>query len=275
MFPYERLSHLIPRRQALDDVRIMQVGVGSGGMQVLQHLVMAGVKKFTLIDPDTHDASNLVKHPAGRSVLGRPKVQIASDWVLDRNPACEVQTHTSNIFDFSPDQLQAMLDAALLLVCATDGADSREYLNDVCVASGTPFTLAMVHRGGLGGTIMCYRPAEGGCYHCLRRIADGVSLPSDFDQEWSQAERDGVYGGTIRPEGTIGLSADIALVTAIHAHVTLSLALTLSGDGALPPPAPWIALNIRDQSDWNWSTLHLDLPALDGCPCAEVSGGDA
>ena len=59
---FDRIEHLL----SPEDLRtkcVVQVGLGSGGAPVNDHLTMNGVRRWVLFDPDRYDEINLVKHP--------------------------------------------------------------------------------------------------------------------------------------------------------------------------------------------------------------------
>ena len=55
----------------------MIVGLGSLGFPAMQHLAMSGVHRWVLVDFDTYEEDNLVKHVGMRSDLGRLKIDVA------------------------------------------------------------------------------------------------------------------------------------------------------------------------------------------------------
>lgn len=249
--------------------QITVVGLGSGGFPVMQHLAMSGWRRFTLIDPDRLESVNLVKHPARRADLGQLKVDIAAEWLLDRNPYCEVRVLPRDILELPESQAGKLAEESDLIVSATDHNGVRHWINDRCVRTRTPMTLGLVHRGGTGGTVMAYRPGESGCYACLEKVADGLDgLPTDADYPRTSEEDQMVYGRGIRDYAVAGLSADIAMIAAIHAQVTVAELLLLEGSSgsSLPPLGmSWIALQLRSAGTWEWRTTALDLPRIDNC----------
>jgi molybdopterin/thiamine biosynthesis adenylyltransferase len=176
----QRIRHLTGG--ATQGSRITIIGLGSGGFPVMQHLAMSGWRRFTLIDPDGLEGLNLVKHPARRADLGRLKVDIAAEWLMDRNPQCEVTVSPRDIFGLDEGERDKLAAESDLIVSATDSNDVRHLVNQLCVQTGTPMTMGLVHRGGTGGTVMCYRPGASGCYACLERLAQSLDgLPNDYD----------------------------------------------------------------------------------------------
>ena len=131
-------------------------------------------------------------------------------------------------------------------------------------------TMGLVHRGGTGGTIMAYRPGKSGCYTCLQDVADALDgLPSDHDFPATSEESEQIYGRGVTSYGVAGLSADIAFVAAILAHVTVRELLSIEeAAGTVLPPMEmtWIAVQVRSADGWEWRPTMIDLPRIDSCP---------
>ena len=124
-----RISHLaMPER--LTGKSVVIVGLGSVGFPVMTHLVMAGVEHLVLVDPDVYDEPNLVKHPGRRTDIGRPKVEMAKDWVLDRHPTAQVVAHQNDALhpEFR-DMFESALEHASVVVIVTDSKLSRVVLH--------------------------------------------------------------------------------------------------------------------------------------------------
>jgi molybdopterin/thiamine biosynthesis adenylyltransferase len=273
----QRIRHLTgdsPQRS-----RVTIIGLGSGGFPVMQHLAMSGWRRFTLIDHDTLEDVNLVKHPARRNDLGRLKVDIAAEWLADRNPASEVAALPGNFLELASHDVDKIMAESDLVVSATDSNEARNVINEFCVQTCTPMTLGLVHRGGTGGTVMAYRPGTSGCYTCLQDVADSLDgLPSDHDFPFTREESEQVYGRGVTSYGVAGLSADIALVAAILAQVTVRELLSIeeAAETVLPPmEMTWIAVQVRSATGWEWRPTMIDLPRIDNCPtCGLDPDGD-
>lgn len=79
----------------LQDAKVCVFGVGGVGGYVVEGLARAGVGHLVLVDHDTVSLSNLNRQIiALHSTLGKRKVEVAQERVLDINPACDVEVHT-------------------------------------------------------------------------------------------------------------------------------------------------------------------------------------
>jgi tRNA threonylcarbamoyladenosine dehydratase len=76
----------------LADARIVVVGLGAVGSYAVEGLVRAGAGHLRLVDFDEVHLSNINRQLyALESTLGRPKVEVARERVLDVNPKCHVE----------------------------------------------------------------------------------------------------------------------------------------------------------------------------------------
>lgn len=103
----ERLSH----------AKVAVFGVGGVGGYVCEALARSGVGAFELIDSDTVSVSNINRQIiATHSTVGRYKVDVMKERILDINPVAQVNTHTcfflpenAHTFDFT--QYDYVVDA--------------------------------------------------------------------------------------------------------------------------------------------------------------------
>ena len=95
--------------EKLKNAHIAVFGVGGVGGYVVEALARSGVGKFDLIDNDTVALSNLNRHIiATHSSVGKYKVDVMKERILDINPKAEVTVHkcfflpeNSGEFDFA------------------------------------------------------------------------------------------------------------------------------------------------------------------------------
>jgi len=96
--------------QAIASARLCVVGVGGVGSWVVEALARSGVGGLTLIDMDHVTESNINRQlPALESTLGRAKIGVLAERVVQINPACEITL----VDDFiSSDNLALLLEQA-------------------------------------------------------------------------------------------------------------------------------------------------------------------
>lgn len=189
---WDRVERLIGKGnlRSLSEKKIGVVGLGSGGGFVAQSLAMSGVGKFVLVDDDTLDDSNVVRHVADRRDVGRAKVEIMADLLRFRNPDVEVETYTGRMEDH-----MNILDEIDLLVVGVDGEGSKYVINEACLDRELTAIYAGVYERGEGGDVVIIRPFNGPCYACwAAELREGISLVDDAGE---------LDYGMIGPEGTL------------------------------------------------------------------------
>ena len=78
----------------LQNVKIAIFGLGGVGSFVVEGLVRAGVKNFVLIDDDKICLTNLnMQIIATRKTIGKYKVDVMKERILEINPDCSVEIH--------------------------------------------------------------------------------------------------------------------------------------------------------------------------------------
>lgn len=78
----------------LNEAKVAIFGLGGVGSFVLEGLVRAGIGKFVLVDNDDICVSNLNRQLlATNKTIGKPKVEVARERVLDINPNASVEIY--------------------------------------------------------------------------------------------------------------------------------------------------------------------------------------
>lgn len=208
--------------EAFDDLGVMVAGCGSGGGQVAQHLAMSGVKRFTLVDKDILEVENVIRHVCGIRYLGWQKTAALADVLRDRNPQVEVREFNKDLLNWRG--LEQEVEQAGVVVVGTDNEPSRYRLNEVCVGTGTPFTVGRVFTRGIGGEVFSFRPGNGGCLACLERFLERTQFREGVREIdlVSEEERQRIYDLEIAEiRDSPGLSVDIGFIAAFHTRFTL------------------------------------------------------
>jgi molybdopterin/thiamine biosynthesis adenylyltransferase len=211
---------------ALRAKRVVVVGLGSGGSTVALELAKAGVSRFTLVDPDTIEEANLIRHECDDRYIGVNKAAAVADLILHREPDAEVGVVPADVFDLGPRLEQLVAEADLVAVCV-DAEPPKRLLNVACTVAGTPAVYAGVYARAAGGEVIrCGGGAEDACYACATSVLkESVPMPTDnVELDYGAIEED----GTLRAAPGLGL--DVRLIALIHAKVCL---LTLL-DGIAP-----------------------------------------
>lgn len=141
---FDRIKALISEEKfnKLQQCNICVVGIGGVGGYICEALARSGVNKLTLIDFDTVCNTNLNRQIiALHSTIGKHKVNIMKERILDINPNCNVETYniflddnTFNTVDFTPFDYVAD---------AIDSVNSKIMLIKYCKENNIPIISSM------------------------------------------------------------------------------------------------------------------------------------
>ncbi len=170
---------------ALANKHIAVIGLGGIGSPALQYLAGAGIGRFTLIDDDVVDASNLQRQTifTARDV-GHGKATSARRWLANFDDALDVTLSDTRI---TKNNVHNLISGADLVLDGTDNFATRLAVSDACVAERVPLLSAAVGRfqgqvGAFAGHL-----AGHACYRCF--VGDA------FDTEdCDTCAEDGVLG---------------------------------------------------------------------------------
>lgn len=198
---------------------IFQVGVGSGGMVVLDLLARdERIRKFTLVDPDVYKPHNVHRHFFPESAAGQRKVDLAAQWVKALRPDIEIVAIDYDLMDPKHQtEIEVAIRACDLGICAVDSEPAKFHFDALLRKFNKPWTLGEVLSGGIGGWVHFFRPGEA-CYGCVashlqREIKTDNSPPPDY------ANPEAVVPETRIPASKAAITA----IGALHANLTLDL----------------------------------------------------
>jgi adenylyltransferase/sulfurtransferase len=115
------------------------------------------------VDFDVVDESNLHRQVLfGRSSVGKPKIQAATERLRDVNPHIKVVPHEVRLDSSNALELFKDYD---VIVDGTDNFPTRYLVNDACVLLGKPNVYGSIFR--FEGQVSVFWGARGPCYRCL------------------------------------------------------------------------------------------------------------
>jgi molybdopterin/thiamine biosynthesis adenylyltransferase len=198
---------------------LVQVGAGSGGMPVLDMLCRdRRFTEVTLIEPDVYKSHNVERHLFPLDAVGRPKAELAGEWLKARRPDLIVHLLACDLLDQAA---QERIDEAVartdIGVCAADNEEAKSHWDAFMRRHAKPWTLGEVLSGGIGGFVHWFVPG-GPCYGCVASyLQRSVTVEKSKAPDYSQPN------GPV-PETTIPASkAAIQAIASLHALVTLGL----------------------------------------------------
>lgn len=133
-------------QRRLTDARVLVIGAGGLGSPAALYLAAAGVGHIYIADGDNVEVSNLQRqiiHTTARE--NTPKALSARTAMLELNPDIEV---TALVEFITPERLAELIRDIRpdFVIDATDSFDAKFFINDVCVAAGTPCSYGAIFR---------------------------------------------------------------------------------------------------------------------------------
>ena len=150
---------------AIQRARVLVVGAGGIGCELLKCLVLSGFVDVDVVDLDSIDVSNLNRQFLfRRQHVGQPKATIARTAALAFNPSASIRirAHHANIKEasFSP----SFFSSFSLVLNALDNLDARRHVNRLCLAASIP----LIESGtqSTSGQVFPILPHTSECYEC-------------------------------------------------------------------------------------------------------------
>lgn len=141
---FSRTENLIGAEalKKLRSAKVVVFGIGGVGCYVVEALARAGIGEFLLVDGDVFEESNLNRQLyALRSTLGRDKVEVAKERILDINP--EAQVMTKKVFYLPNTENEVDLQGFDYIVDAIDTVTAKVRIIERAKAQNVPIISAM------------------------------------------------------------------------------------------------------------------------------------
>lgn len=210
----------------LSKLRIAVVGLGGTGSIAVQQLMHLGVCDFILIDPDNLELTNLNRVVgANADDIGRPKCQIASEYIRQFSPNSEVREINGNVVHASV--ARHLVDADIIF-CCTDSHGSRSVVQQVtyqflipCIDIGSLITTDVGKVTGIYGRVQLLGPDQP-CLWCSELLNTG-EVRRDLMNEFERKADPYIQDAHIPAPSVISLNG-----TVVSLAVTMFLGLVTS-----------------------------------------------
>jgi len=161
----------------LADKKILIVGAGGLGCELLKLLVINGFKQISIIDMDKIERSNLNRQFLfDHSSIGKYKSEIAVKNIkkFRQDPSLNLKAYIGNIKDDSQFGTKFYSNFDLILN-ALDNNDARYYINSICIKLNIP----LINSGseGIYGMINWHIRGLTPCFSCQKLMKDEDVIP--------------------------------------------------------------------------------------------------
>ncbi|RMZ91896.1 hypothetical protein DV736_g882, partial [Chaetothyriales sp. CBS 134916] len=152
----------IARRRAAE-AKVLVVGAGGIGCELLKNVVLTGFGEVHMVDLDTIDLSNLNRQFLFRHEhIKKPKAIVAREVAQQFNPKVKLVAHHANIKEprFNVDWFSRFT----LVFNALDNLEARRHVNKMCLAADVP----LIESGttGFNGQVQVIKKGLTACYDC-------------------------------------------------------------------------------------------------------------
>jgi len=158
----------------IQESKILLVGSGGIGCELLKNLALSGFRSVETIDLDTIDVSNLNRQFLFRSQhVGMPKCTVACEVASKMAPEdVEYIAHHGNVCDNTKFNVQYVSQFNLVLN-ALDNVVARRRVNRLCLAANVPLIEAGT-TGYLGQVKVIDKASNVACYECVTQETQKV-----------------------------------------------------------------------------------------------------
>jgi len=159
------------RYDRVHSARLLVVGAGGIGCELLKNLVLTGFQNIEVVDLDTIDVSNLNRQFLFRRAhVDRSKAEVAAEAVQQFRARAKVTAHHGNVKD--PKYGVEFFSRFDVVVNALDNLEARRHVNRLCLAAERP----LLEAGSTGhlGQVTVIKKGETECFECQAKPTQKV-----------------------------------------------------------------------------------------------------
>lgn len=149
-------------RKRVEEAKVLIVGAGALGNEVIKNLALMGVGHLFIMDFDTIEAANLSRSPLFReSDSGRRKAEVAAARVKDLNPNVKVQYLHGDVTTQLGLGVVRRMD---VIIGCLDNREARLAVNRFSYWMNKPWVDGAIQE--LLGLVRVFVPGQGACFEC-------------------------------------------------------------------------------------------------------------
>ncbi len=213
-------------QRLLQNLRVAVVGLGGTGSITVQQLVHLGVRRFTLVDPDKLELTNLNRVVgASKRDLGVSKPQVASRYIQEFAANAKVRQLNDDVIHASV--ARHLVDSDVIF-CCTDSHGSRSVVQQVayqylipCIDIGTTITTSAGKVTGIFGRVQQVGPDQP-CLWCSN-LLNSEEVRQDMMNDFERKADPYIQGASTPAPSVISING-----TVVSVAVTMFLGLVTS-----------------------------------------------
>jgi molybdopterin/thiamine biosynthesis adenylyltransferase len=156
------------RQEKLSGAKVLVVGAGALGNEVLKNLALLGVGHVYIIDYDTIESTNLARSVLYRAAdRGKPKCEQAARAVQAINPDVKVRALNGNVITDLGLGVYGEMD---VVIGCLDNREARLWINRQCWKMGKPWVDGAIQE--ISGVAKVFVPPGSACYECAMTERD-------------------------------------------------------------------------------------------------------
>jgi adenylyltransferase/sulfurtransferase len=187
--------------------RVLVVGAGALGNEIVKNLALVGVGNVFVADLDAIELSNLSRTVLFRERdLGRPKAEVAAEAARDLFPQMRIRPFAG---DAIHDLGLGVFRWADLVIAGLDNREARLEVNRACWKTGTPWIDGAIEA--MDGVMRLFAPPDGPCYECTMSAVDWKNL--EARRSCALLTRDEMQAGKVPTTSTVS-----SIVAGLQCH---------------------------------------------------------
>lgn len=160
------------RQGVIEAARVLVVGAGALGNEILKNLALLGFRDVLVVDLDSVEASNLSRGVLFRQEdVGQAKADVAARAVRALYPGCRIRGLQANVLQ---DIGLGVFDWADVILGGLDNREARLFLNRSAWKLGKPWIDGAIE--GLSGVARVFEAGKPACYECTLGEVDWAIL---------------------------------------------------------------------------------------------------